>query len=140
MTGFVFGPYRMEVDVEATRAWYERCGDTAGGCDCLYCKNFAAAVGTLPPEVGKFLKTFGLDLRRPGDASECGPAGSGRLYLPIYHLMGRLLAKGEERLELAPGVFAWFTTDTGPFLRNFPEPFFQCCLSMTLPWVLEKRP
>ena len=36
------------------------------------------------------------------------------------------------------GVTAGFATDMGPFLRNFPEPCFQCWLSMTLPWVLEE--
>jgi len=64
----------------------------------------------------------------------------GRLYLPIYHLAGRLLEAGKEPLELAPGVSVWFTTDTGPFLRDFPVPFFQCCFAMTLPWVLEEQP
>ena len=140
MTEFVLGSYRLQVDVEATRAWYDRYGGAAGGCDCLYCKNFAAAVGALPPEVGRFLEPLGLDLHRPGDASECGPTEGGRLYLPIYHLAGRLLEEGKEQLELAPSVSAWFTTDTGPFLRDFPEPFFQCCFSMTLPWVLEEQP
>ena len=31
MTEFVFGPYRLEVAVEATRAWYDRYGDATGG-------------------------------------------------------------------------------------------------------------
>lgn len=139
MTEFVFGPYRMEVDVEATRMWYRRYGDATGGCDCLYCRNFAAAVGTLPPEVGAFLEPLGLDLHKPGDASECGPAEGGRLYWPVYHVAGRLLETGKEPLELVPGVSVWFTTDLGPFLREFPEPFFQCCMSMDLPWILEEE-
>lgn len=66
MTEFVFGPYCMEVDVEAARAWYSRYGD-------------------------------------------------------------------------ATGVSVWFTTDMGPFLRDFPEPFFRCCISMVLPWILEEE-
>ena len=140
MTEFVLGPYRMEVDVESTRAWYSRYGDASAGCDCLYCKNFAAAVGTLSPEIGKFLEPLGLDLQKPGDASECGPAEGGRLYLPIYHLVGRLLEGEDEPLELIPGVSVWFATNTGPFLQDFPEPSFQCCFSMTLPWMLEEQP
>lgn len=136
MTEFVFGSYRLEVDVEATRAWYDRYGDATGGCDCAYCRNFAAAVGDLPPQVEAFLEPLGLSLRRPGDASECGPAEGGRLYTPLWHLAGRLLEKGKEPILLAQGVNAWFTTGQGPFLRNFPEPLFQCGLELTLPWVL----
>ena len=136
MMEFVCGPYRLEVDVEATRNWYDLYGEPAGGCDCAYCRNYAAAVGTLPPEVGEFLARLGLDLRKPGDASECGLVEGGRLYTPLWHLAGRLLEKGEEPLLLAPGVKAWFAEDQGPFLRDFPEPFFQCGLELTLPWVL----
>lgn len=130
------GGYHIQVDVEATRKWYDIYGEPAGGCDCAYCRNFTAAVETLPPGVGEFLARLGLDLRKPGDASECGPVEGGRLYLPLYHLAGRLLEKGEEPLLLAKGVNAWFATGRGPFLRDFPEPCFQCWLSVTLPWVL----
>lgn len=138
MTEFTFGAYRLLVDVEATRAWYDRCGDATGGCDCAYCRNYAEAVGGLPPEVGAFLAPLGLDLHKPGDATEYGPAEGGRRYMPLWHLAGRLLEAGEEPLVLSPGVTASFTTDAGPFLKDFPEPFFQCRLSMTLPWVLEE--
>lgn len=138
MTEFSFGAYRLLVDVEATRAWYDRYGDATGGCGCAYCRNYAAAAVGLPPEVGAFLAPLGLDLRKPGDATEYGPAEGGRWYMPLWHLAGRLLEAGEEPLVLSPGVTASFTTDTGPFLKNFPEPFFQCWLSMTLPWVLEE--
>ena len=130
------GGYRIQVDVEATRNWYDLYGEPAGGCDCAYCRNFTAAVETLPPEVGDFLARLGLDLRRPGDASECGPAEGGRLYTPLWHLAGRLLEEGEGPLLLAQGVKAWFATGQGPFLRDFPESFFQCGLELTLPWVL----
>ena len=136
MAEFVFGPYRLEVDVEATRNWYDLYGEPAGGCDCAYCRNYAAAVGILPPEVAAFLEPLGLDLHRPGDATEYGPAEGGRWYMPMWHLAGRLLEAGEGERTIAPGVTASFFTDTGPFLKDFPRPFFQCGLSMILPWAL----
>ena len=138
MTEFVFGPYRLEVDVEATRAWYDRYGDATGGCDCAYCRNYAAAVGSLPSEVAALLRPLGLDLHKPGDIGEYGPRQGGRWYQPLWHLAGRLLETGEGELSIAPGVTAGFATDMGPFLRDFPEPCFQCWISMTLPWVLEE--
>ena len=140
MTEFVLGPYRLEVDIEATRRWYDAYGDDAGGCDCAYCRNFAAAAGTLPTEVEAFLKPLGLSLRRPGEIGEYGPRPGGRWYMPMWHIAGRLLKAGEGELPIAPGVTAGFSVDMGPFFRDFPEPFFQCWLSMTLPWVLEEPP
>ena len=138
MTEFVFGPFRLGVDAEATRRWYDTCGDETGGCDCAYCRNFAAAAKALPPEVEAFLEPLGLSLRRPGEIGEYGPRPGGRWYMPMWHIAGRLLEAGEGELPIAPGVTAGFAVDMGPFLQDFPEPFFQCWLSMTLPWLLKE--
>ena len=132
------GKYHIQVDAAATRAWYDRFGDATGGCDCAYCRNFAAAVATLPPEVEAFLESLGLSLHRPGDIGEYGPRPGGRWYQPLWHIAGRLLETGEGELSIAPGVTAGFAVEMGPFLRDFPEPCFQCWLSMTLPWVLKE--
>ena len=134
------GNYRLQVDTATTRAWYDRYGDETGGCDCAYCRNFAAAAGTLPTEAEAFLKPLGLSLRRPGEIDEHGPRSGGRWYMPMWHIAGRLIEAGEGELSIAPGVTAGFAVDMGPFFRDFPEPFFQCWLSMTLPWVLEEPP
>lgn len=106
MTEFVLGSYRLEVDVEATRAWYGRYGNATGGCGCAYCRNYAAAVGVLPPEAAAFLEPLGLNLRRPGDIGEYGPRQGGRWYMPMWHIAGRLLEAGEGELPVAPGVTA----------------------------------
>ena len=98
MTEFVLGSYRLEVDVEATRAWYGRYGNATGGCGCAYCRNYAAAVGVLPPEAAAFLEPLGLNLRRPGDIGEYGPRQGGRWYMPMWHIAGRLLEAGELRV------------------------------------------
>ena len=44
MTEFVFGPYRLEVDVEATRAWYVTATPPAAVT--------APTAGTMPPPLG----------------------------------------------------------------------------------------
>ena len=48
MTEFVFGGYRLAVDVEATRAYYEAHSEAWITCQCDGCRNFARAVETLP--------------------------------------------------------------------------------------------
>lgn len=139
MTEITFGNYRLSVNVEDTRAWYAAYGETAGGCDCAYCRNFAAAADGIPREAGTFLARLGLDIQKPGEVMEQGREADGRhRYTVQYHVAGTLEEMGETDMELAPGITAWFTVDMGPFLRDFPEPFFQCCLDLRLPWALEE--
>jgi len=71
MTEFNFGTYRLQVDVEKTRAWYGTYGQIAGGCDCGYCRNFAAVVSFFPDEVEEFLERFGLTLQKSVEVMEC---------------------------------------------------------------------
>ncbi len=102
MTEFVFGPYRLEVDAEATRRWYDTCGDETGGCDCAYCRNFAAAAKALPPEVEAFLEPLGLSLRRPGEIGEYGPRPGGRWYMPMWAHRGPSAGGGGGRAVHRP--------------------------------------
>lgn len=102
MTEFVLGSYRLEVDVEATRAWYGRYGNATGGCGCAYCRNYAAAVGVLPPEAAAFLEPLGLNLRRPGDIGEYGPRQGGRWYMPCGTLQAACWKRGRESCPLPP--------------------------------------
>lgn len=139
MTEFVFGDHHIKVDVEATRTWYAAHGEIAGGCDCAYCRNFAAAVGGAPGEIREFLARLGLDIQRPGEVVECGREENGsHRYTVLYHVAGTLLERGAADIALAPEITGGFASDMGPFLQGFPEPFFQCYLDLHLPWVLEE--
>ena len=85
-------------------------------------------LGSCRQKQQRFWNPWGLTSAGPEILASMVPARAG----------GRLLEAGEGELPVAPGVTAGFATDMGPFLRNFPEPCFQCWLSMTLPWVLEE--
>lgn len=139
MTEFAVGDGRIQVDVEATQAWYAAHGQLAGGCDCGYCRNFAAAVEGVPPAVGAFLARLGLDIRRPGEVMEwCREADGRHWYTAQYHVAGTVLAAPSGGLEAAPEVLIWFHTGQGPFLPAFPEPFFQVEADLRLPWLLDE--
>ena len=101
MTEFVFGPYRLEVDVEATRAWYDRYGDATGGCDCAYCRNYAAAVETLPPEVAAFLRPLGLSTS-PGISASMVPARADGGINPCGTLRAAYWKRGRENCPSPP--------------------------------------
>ena len=44
MTEFIFGGYRLQVDVEATRAYYAGHPLSWITCECAGCRNFQTAV------------------------------------------------------------------------------------------------
>lgn len=67
MKEFVFGLYRLEVDVEATRAYYEAHPGPWITCTCDGCRNFARAAGKLPRAVTDFFHALGLDPEKPGE-------------------------------------------------------------------------
>ena len=139
MTEFVFGKNRIKVDVERTGDWYSAHEELEQRCTCVYCRNFHAALPLLPKKVRQFLEPLGLTLERPAEIMEwCKEADGRHWYTALYHLAGELLEEGAEPLGIAPDVTVNFLTERGPFLENFPEPFFQLFLDVRLPWVLEK--
>ena len=131
MTEFTFGNHRIWVDVERTRAWYDAYGEPAAGCTCGNCRNFMAAASLLPKGVGEFLAPLGLTLLKTAEVMEwCKEADGRHWYTLQYHLAGELVEKGKEPVEVVPEVTAGFTVDSGPFLKDFPEPFFQLFLDV----------
>ena len=137
MAEFVFGTYRLEADVAATRAWYAAHGEIAGGCDCAYCRNFAAAIGGAPGEVLRFLRELGADPLRPREVMELGREPDGRrLYEVIYHIAGLFGDREGPRMELLPEVHCGFSAECDLLPEEFPRPCFQLDLDLRLPWVL----
>ena len=67
MAEFVWGGYRLEVDVEATRAYYDSHPGPWITCTCDGCRNFMLAVKMLPQAVRDFFHTLGLDPEKPGE-------------------------------------------------------------------------
>ena len=61
MTEFVYGAYRIQVDAEATRAYYAAHPQPWITCGCAGCRNFVQAVKFLPQPVKAFFAQLGLD-------------------------------------------------------------------------------
>ena len=126
MTEFVFGPYRLEVDVEATRDWYDHLRTMPpAAVDCAYCRNYAAAVGgSCRRRWRRFWNPWGWISTSPAMTGGVrSRSQGGRWYMPLWHIAGRLLEAGEGELPIAPGVTAGFVSGYGAlFPENFPEP------------------
>ncbi len=148
MTEFVFGPYRLEVDVEATRAYYAAHPLPAVTCDCAGCRNFVKAVGSLPQPVRDFFDQLGLDPEKPHelcyyDGTPETLCGDG-----WYHLVGRILEGDSEPQGREVFPFGWYALAEGDSVafktgcehlpEDFPRPCFQMEFDHVLPWVLEE--
>lgn len=83
----------LEIDVERTRKFYQDYHQITDDCECLYCKNFVAAVEKLPVEVIEFFDRLGIDPSKEGEVSEyCENADGTHLYGCFYHIVGRLIS------------------------------------------------
>lgn len=144
----------LEVDVERTREFYQGYHQITHGCDCLFCKNFVAAVEQLPHEVLEFFHSLGIDPTKEGEVSEfCENADGTHLYSCFYHIVGQLISgpdcwtKTDEEISHLTGNFLEISGFTFGFTYcisllpdDFPRPAVQLEVQGNVPWVLEMNP
>lgn len=147
MTEFTLGAYRLQADVETTRAYYAACPQPWVTCDCAGCRNFARAVRFLPPAVAAFFASLGLDPEKPAEIYALDQEDSAVcLYGGFYHLTGKLTAGVPAPgyacgtwLELAEGFSAAFRPDCALLPVDFPQPCLQMEVNFRFPWLLEEE-
>lgn len=146
MEEFVFGGYRLAVDVEKTQAYYAAHPLPWVTCTCGGCRNFAEAVKLLPENIKAFFTALGLDPEKP--AETCWYPGTktesnGDAW---YHLCGTILERAEpgenmrfgEWMEVAENFRAAFGPECHLLPEDFPRPCFQMDVIFQLSWVLEE--
>lgn len=147
MRELVLGSYRLQVDVEQTRAYYKAHPLPWITCDCKGCQNFEKAIGQIPRPVKDFFEALGLDPEKPGELCYyqgtaetlsgggwyhiCGTILVGAMPENSYHMFG-------EWADLAEGFSVAFKTKCDLLPRDFPQPCFQMEFNHLLPWVLEE--
>ena len=124
----------VEVDREATRAWY----DTAGpwGCTCGHCRNFLALAEKrqLPEEVLETLDDLGIPPEKATYVCELYTFENGPFYQFSYRIAGHLLDEKQ-----IPEQVGHCCHESYPYgAPNFPEPHFDLEFFLPLPWVLEE--
>ena len=146
MTEFTLPPYRLNIDIAATRAYCAAHPFPRVTCGCAGCRNFVRAVKTLPPAVTDFFSALGLDPERAAEVCVDHADKKSCLYGSWYHLVGELTA-GEPPpghlcgawLTLAEGVEAAFGQECHLLPEDFPRPCLQLNLEWRLPWLLEEK-
>ena len=148
-TKLILGGYRLEIDIEATRAYYAAHHEPWITCQCAGCRNFAAALGTLPQAVRDFFASLGLE---PGKVQElCFYTGTQKTITGDcwYHLVGTVLEGSSKPgdyqefpagwVDLTEGFSVGFKNPCDLLPDDFPKPCCQMQFNYTLPWVLEEK-
>ena len=129
---FLLGDWRFGTDPAENR----RC-NVPYFCGCQSCRNFLAAVETLPGETHAFFRRLGLDIRCPTEALVSAPPGpDGRCdYRVWYDFPGELLQTPGDKAPYpaAPGLRVAFRRRMPPMAGDVQMDAFLC-----LPFVLEE--
>lgn len=151
---FEVGQYRVDVEVEKTKQFYQNADAVSKSCSCDGCRNFEKAVDTLPPFVTAFFADLGIDMKK---ACECYVNCAGQdgllLYGGFYHVCGTLLDGQGAWQEISENTFYWnndaafcispdfniaFQEDIALLEQDFPLPVLQLEFLAKIPWVLKK--
>lgn len=96
------GECRIEVDEQATRAFYAEHG-VLNDCDCSGCRNFRAAAPSLPAPVHEFFSSCGIDdLRLITEIIPYVMQNDAVLYGGFFHVVGKM-SGANEATEIVPG-------------------------------------
>lgn len=149
---FEIGVYRLNIDTERTRAFYEH--DQWFGCGCAGCRNYVKAVSLLSEPVKAFFEQFGIDPGKPAEMSVLhSPDGKVTLYNGFFHICGSLLEGKAPWIQTGPKNFrlkeaylicidedcsALIVEECDLLEDTFPHPAIQLDISFALPWLLDE--
>lgn len=161
---FHLADFIIDVDVERTRAFYERSDvpSTSQGCTCPGCQNFDKAILTAPASVTDFLHSLGIDPRKPVETySVTGEreADGTVWYQGWYHVCGKVIKNsGNVQVRMDDNcreivTYDWtkayppdaeYPFEIMPVLEpdllhaDFPTPAIQLDFDTHLPYVLQE--
>ena len=152
---FQFGEYKIDVDVEKTRQFYDRAKTVSEGCQCDGCLNFERAVDKLPQNIRDFFSALGVDMKKICECYVyCAKDENTLYYGGFCHICGTLLSGKSAWKPTSDSTACWDEKATYPLSPNFgvsfsdridmPEPDFplpviQLDFDADIPWVLEKK-
>ena len=150
MTRLSLWGYELEVDEQATRAWYAQAEEWS--CTCGHCCNFLALARErkLPEEILHILDSLSIPAEKATYVCELYHDESwekkGLLYEISWRVAGAVVQTPEKKQNNGtawgpPVVFPTFQMMVGHECYNiqpeFPEPSFDLDISLYLPWVLD---
>ena len=150
-----FGRYKLDVDVEKTKKFYETAERLSEGCSCDGCRNFEQAVDILPRPVTEFFAMLGIDPKRICECTAFSRKTNNALfYQGFCHACGTVLEGESAWKRRSDGGSVWddkltypvsedfhvsFRNNTVLLEESFPLPACEMAFTATVPWVLDKR-
>ena len=127
--------WRLEVDEEATRRWYQQAENW--GCDCGHCRNFLAlGREAIDEEFWPLFDQLGILPEKASYICQIDQEDGDHLYQAQYPLAGRILEQGQEQDDLR--ILTPEEREEPDGAEGFPEPRLELELWAWLPWVLEE--
>lgn len=152
---FEFGKYKLDIDVEKTKEFYDKAEMITEGCRCAGCQNFEQAVDILPLEVKKFFANLGIDMRK---ICECYVNYTNEdrtlFYGGFCHICGDLMSGESAWIKYDDTSSHWddkktfaisenfhisFQKEVSSLEKDFPLPAIQLEFSANIPWVLNEE-
>lgn len=150
-----FGQYKIDVDVNRTKQFYETTPLVSEGCSCSGCRNYEKAVRDLPAPVIDFFAGLGVDMRRVCEVYvNCVNSDGTLFYGGFYHLCGTVLSGESAWVSNSPTSSHWeeeraflisdgfrvsFQQECDLLEKDFPAPALQLEISASIPWVLPEE-
>lgn len=135
MREYSFGDFRVEVDEEATRAWYERVGEW--DCTCGHCRNFVllAQERQLPEEMLKVLDKLCIPPAKASYVCEIYEEGEKLFYQIAYCLPGKILEGPKGRISQPWGDMWCGQEMLEPHETPKDGEYFDVGFELWLPWI-----
>ena len=154
---FRFSDFVLDVDVERTRAFYERddVKTTSEQCVCQGCQNYDGAILTASATVLDFLRSMGIGPRKPAEVYDVMGSQldeNGKVwYNGFYHICGTRIEgedawvhtsensmhlDGDRMYTVDDSFKVSFEEQAFVIHEAFPAPILQMEIDTHLPWVL----
>ena len=151
---FDFGNFRVDIDVESTKACYSKHGKTVlENCGCVNCRNYYEAISMAADEVKTFFNSIGIDPQKSPEATWWTTNENGVAYYSvIFHVVGTMIQSvdiyepvGDNGYQLIKENFyeinqdfrVGFTSNAVLVEKDFPKPCIQLVMEAYLPWMID---
>ena len=151
---FDFGNFRVDIDVESTKAFYSKYGKTVlEDCGCVNCRNYYEAILKVSDKVKSFFNSIGIDLQKSPEATWWDTNENGIAYYSIiFHVVGTIIQSvdifkpvgdngyqliNDNLYEIDKDFKVGFTSNVILVEKDFPNPCIQLEIEAYLPWMID---
>lgn len=151
---FEFDNYKIDIDIEKTKNFYNRAEKITASCDCQGCRNYEKWAELPDSEPSQILKRMGIMMEKASEVYiNCPNEDDSVLYGGFYHICGSILQgcqvwdKSSENhgtlsqmsfVDLCDGFQVAFTGDATLLEKDFPKPVIQMEILANTPWLLSE--